>query len=133
MDAIKLAYAAVEKLHDAKLTKALADAMMETSDLQVEVMRLREENLKLREAGSLRASMIFRDNVWWQRTPGGEEVGPFCPTCWGRGEKAVRLSDHGNRWWSCTVCDKTVDKPGGRNYDANDEPRLRSRYHDDQV
>jgi hypothetical protein len=123
-EALKDATAAAEKLRNAELNQLLANVKMECAHLAEETARLREDNLKLREAASLREKMHFRDNVYWQRT-GQEEIGPFCPKCWPADRNDVPMLDEGpdGKTWSCPVCDKWVLKPGHSLYEGLDRPR----------
>lgn len=123
LDTIKLANEVADKFKYTEVKQALVVVRMEAVELADEVVRLREENRTLRETARLRAEMVFRDNVYWQRS-GETETGPFCPKCFGGNERAVQMLDIEEQW-KCPVCGTQVWKPGGRaRWNASVNPPL---------
>jgi hypothetical protein len=97
------------------LNVRLADVRMEGAKLAEENARLREELIALRQRAELRASMKYRDNVYWQEPEGGAVEGPFCPKCFDGSARAARMADRAQQeYWRCPVCDLIVDKPNRR-------------------
>lgn len=126
LDAIKLANDAAAKLRDAELNAALAAVKMEAVDLAEQVVRLRQENLDLKEAAKLREAMEWHDDVWRQRGTDGLETA-CCPKCWGGEQKVSPLADGGRYQWSCPVCQYRAWKIGGRDQQRADEAEAERR------
>lgn len=56
--------------------------------------------------------MRFRDNLYWM-TQDGSEDGPYCPKCWPKDGKPVRMTEWGaNEGWVCPVCRHLTMRPG---------------------
>jgi regulator of replication initiation timing len=73
------------------------DLYRQTTALQQDIMKLLDENRDLRDEvrilrqqASIAESLEFSENAYYRRTESGRE-GPFCPTCWDREGKLVRL------------------------------------------
>src|SRR5437870_8782218 len=98
IDLLSLIAKAVEvsdKLKDVELKELLVKARLEAVSLADENVRLRKENLELREASRDREEMYFEDNYWWRKRADGSREGPFCPRCWEGNQKPVRMLDRG--------------------------------------
>lgn len=121
LDAIRLATELADKVRNVELKDALVTVKMEAVDLAEEAVRLRKENLELRDAAKLRAAMIWHDDLYWQKASDDTEVGPFCPKCWGARQEANRLADAGGHRLRCSVCDHMPYKPGGRDAERREE------------
>ena len=87
-------------------------------EMQVQVMAVLEENHELKicvrgleEERRTRASLSFRDNMYWQATPDGE-VGPYRSRCWDVDGKLVRLQKQVDGAQHCPGCKRTA--PGSR-------------------
>jgi len=77
------------KIHDAELQDAVAQLMLSTADLKIEIADAREENLRLRgkiqdleKKNEIRAKAIYKSGHYYLREPiEGYSEGPFCPLC----------------------------------------------------
>jgi hypothetical protein len=114
LDAVKEVNEAAAEWRDAKLNAAISKVNMEAMSLAEEVVRLRNENLELRTAARLRATLTFHDNVYWRVNSQGKEDGPFCQKCWEGSDRLVSLIDDEPYHWRCSVCNEVPWKPGGQ-------------------
>lgn len=105
-DAVKLA----QQLGSIELQQKLIEAQQASLELQEENGKLRKRVSELEDATATRASLEFRDDVYW-RVGGVGEEGPFCSVCFDVRGKLVRLHTRG-QYWSCLNCEKSVLRPG---------------------
>jgi hypothetical protein len=120
LDSVRLAIELADKVKNVELKETLLKVRLEAVDQGEEVVRLRQENLELRQAAELRESLLFRDNVYWKRTGDGPEDGPFCQKCFDGGQRLVRLVDDQRDRWRCSVCGTGAWKPGGQQRSSED-------------
>ena len=89
------------KLQIAELISALADAKIEAAENAEKISEL-ESLLKNK------SKMIFQGRLYYRVLDDDMKEGPFCPTCYDKDEKTVRLqpnsSDRHNDDWRCNVC-----------------------------
>ncbi len=112
-EALKDAVSAADKIRNAELNQKLVDLQMECIKLAEDNVHLRQELLDIREKQQIRENMEHRDNVYWR--PLGEEKfeGPFCPKCFDGSNRTSRMGKYdGSHCWCCPVCDCTVSMPG---------------------
>ena len=64
-------------------------------DLKSEILELKEENQNLKEELSKiqDIDLIFENCVYWKINQDGVKDGPFCPVCWDKDKKLVRLPE----------------------------------------
>lgn len=67
------------------LYNKLLEATQEIATLQARVT-------ELEAAAALRAKIRYAKNVVWLGEGDEDENGPFCPACWGHGEKLVHMT-----------------------------------------
>lgn len=97
------------------------DLLEKMADLRDEIFSLREENRELKEKLSRRDNynMVFEGTCYWDVKDDGTKDGPFCPTCWDKDRKAIRM--HSGRIgtlykgapdniYLCHVCKSTIRK-----------------------
>jgi hypothetical protein len=70
---------------------ALSDAQSTVHAAEEVNQQLREKITTLKEAQSVRDSLVFGDEVYVRRKGDGTFDGPFCPACWDIDGKLVRL------------------------------------------
>lgn len=85
--ALRTADAAFEKaglkFQVANLIEALADTRMRLSEIQDLLAAKDQELSALRDALSIKASVVRRGNAYYETDERGEPKGsPFCPRCW---------------------------------------------------
>jgi hypothetical protein len=88
------------------------ELMNKLMDVQMEMVRLTEENRDLRthireleEQRTIEGQLTFRNNQCWRRQPNGAEEGPFCPTCWDVDKRLVHLAEGATRGnFYCMYC-----------------------------
>lgn len=64
-------------------------------DLKSEIIELKEENQNLKEKLSkiLAKNLHFENCVYWDINQEGIKDGPYCPVCWDKDKKLVRLPE----------------------------------------
>lgn len=72
------------KLQIAELISALADAKIEAAENAERISEL-ERLIKNK------SEMFFEGRIYYRMLDGGDRDGPFCPTCYDRDNKSVRL------------------------------------------
>lgn len=123
---LKDIWAVAQKIDNAPLLRAIAEANMECADLMNEKAALTQENVRLRgeiadlqRRLELREEMVFEENVYWLRPKGARTTreGPFCPACLDDRGKVIRLQVHRNDYstdyYECPVCQCRADDPHG--------------------
>src|SRR5882762_304072 len=112
IEQIKKARAVAERLKNAEMMAVLLDAQETTLSLKEELLNLRAENLALKDklAGqAARQSLRFDGQVYWSGEPGDPSNGPFCPRCHDKDKRQARMTDRGNGFSCCVVCDHCVE------------------------
>lgn len=85
----------------AQLKATIADLTEKLADIKMELLALREKNRALTSPPEL----VYRDNAYYNAN--GE--GPFCPACFDRDGRAMRMSEAPTPLrfvmsWRCNVC-----------------------------
>ena len=82
------------------LSSLAVEAVAENMDLRLKVQELTEQLNK-------RATMTFRDKVYWSDDP--RDPGPFCPTCWKKDNKAIPIREdiHLHAMY-CSSCETVI-------------------------
>jgi hypothetical protein len=78
-----------------ELLGGLNEARARELDLLEEIRRLKEQVLKLEDAGTF----VFQGGLYYR----GDE-GPFCPRCFDTREKRVRMHQDARGNWECMAC-----------------------------
>jgi hypothetical protein len=108
-EAIKDLIGVADRLRDADLKGKLADVQMEGAKLAEENSRLRDSLRECREQARVRQDLVYKDNVYWNRS---DQSGPFCPKCFDSTGTSARMSvEHDDHCWRCHVCGHAVIKP----------------------
>ncbi|HEY5913485.1 MAG TPA: hypothetical protein VJA21_23095 [Verrucomicrobiae bacterium] len=92
------------------------EAQEKIMELRQGALALQEENLKLRErissleaAAALARELVFEapPGIYWRNRESSRE-GPFCPVCYDKDQKLMRLHDGRDRGvqsrWLCFAC-----------------------------
>lgn len=107
-------------LDNIKAIKEIADSTQNIElkslivDLKEEILNLRQENLDLKQQLSrkLEHNMIFENKVYWDVKEDETKDGPYCPVCWDRDCKAIRLGPlqvaGPNSTHHCYVCKNNI-------------------------
>src|SRR5439155_5877598 len=112
IEQIKKARAVAERLKNAEMMAVLLDAQEKTLSLKEELLNLRAENIALKEkmAGqAAKKALSFDGHVYWSGEPGDPANGPFCPRCVSKDSRHSPMTDRGNGFSCCVVCDHCVD------------------------
>jgi len=91
------------KLKLADLISALADARIETAEIQSLIAEKDERMKQLQEDLETKANIRYEKPYYWLGE-GDQRDGPFCQHCFDKGGKLVRLQGCGNGYWDCKVC-----------------------------
>lgn len=81
-------------------------------ELQQENISLKNENNALKEELEIKSKMKYDGSVYWLGEDGesnSNKEGPFCPTCFDKDKKSIRLQknksyEDDSDYWSCNVC-----------------------------
>lgn len=121
---LKTAKEVSDKINNAELTNIIADLMMNSADLKMEMVNLKSENQELIQKLSEKEkyNMVFENGIYWDVKSDGKKDGPFCPTCWENKTKRISLhstffgcvSDENpyltDNAYICKVCNNSFDK-----------------------
>lgn len=77
----------VKKFHDAELNQKIDAFEREIVELTLQIGSLEDENAELKRILSLIQKMRFKKPFYYQ----GDDPVPFCPRCWEKEKKPVRL------------------------------------------
>ena len=110
-DAAATAKAEAEKLKNQPLLAAIIE-------LQGFAFELQAENEELKRERDQKASMTFRDRVYWNDAD-PKNPGPFCPACWGSGKLVAMYSHDRDEFRRCPGCTVCIPIPGAE----RSEPR----------
>ncbi len=92
------------KLKLADLISALADARIETAEIQ-SVIAEKDERIKgLIKEQKTRENLKYEEPYYWLIN-NEEKEGPYCQHCFDKDKKLIRLQGYGNGYWDCKVCD----------------------------
>ena len=83
----------------------IMDLREEHLRLREEVVGLREANRQLREQALLSGAMRFEAPHYWLERD-GQRDGPFCPLCWDRDKRQIRLLSRQGGDWHCNCCER---------------------------
>jgi hypothetical protein len=108
------------KLKLAELISALADAKMETAEIQANIAARDDKIRELEKAATIRGAVKYQDPAYWLTSAAGED-GPYCQHCYDSDSKLVRLQDELNGAWGCRVCKNQFFEPQRR---ASDEAQF---------
>lgn len=101
----KAAVALAKALGDAELYRRILDLQGEIIELSQENLGLRTQNQELVSAADFRATITFREAVYWSN---GDPT-PFCPQCYESEAKQIHLNPTmgGRLKWCCRNCEKS--------------------------
>lgn len=104
------------KLQMAELISALADAKMEVSDIQGELIAKNEEISELKQKLTTKDAVVWEKPYYFVAKGEDNRDGPFCQKCYDSEQKLIRLQGGKNGTWrcyecKCTVYDKTYIRP----------------------
>lgn len=104
-------------LDNIKAIKEIADSTQNIElkslivDLKEEILELKTENQKLKEELSRlqEKKLLFENCVYWCIKEDNTKDGPYCPVCWDKDKKLIRLPEIVNSMGygpirSCYVC-----------------------------
>jgi hypothetical protein len=73
------------------------------------LLQHRHWRLERKEREAAKKTMIFEDGVRWKKLPDDSQEGPFCPRCFDRDGKEIRLHEHFGSRWYCLTCNQGYD------------------------
>jgi hypothetical protein len=91
------------KLKLAELISAIADAKVEASQVQQEIL-MRDERIRDLEGKlKLQTEVTWEKPFYWRLLSGSKD-GPFCQRCYDVDSKLLRLQGNGEGHWDCKGC-----------------------------
>ena len=103
LQALRGAMEAAKSLGDGSIQKRLAEAMIEASKLQEEIVQLRADRSALQQQLAIREELEWDADVNAYIVKGSQDGNLFCPKCYVDG-KAVPMSHESQRRWVCCYC-----------------------------
>lgn len=91
------------KLQLAELISTIADAKVEASNLQQELLDRDTAIRALTEQLSVKAKLLWESPYYWQ-IDGDKKQGPYCQQCYDKDSVLVRLQGGGEGYWECKTC-----------------------------
>lgn len=91
------------KLKLADLISALADARIETAEIQSLIAEKDDRIKQLKTALETKENIKYEKPYYWLGS-GAERDGPYCQHCFDKDGKLIRLQSNGNGYWDCKVC-----------------------------
>jgi hypothetical protein len=91
------------KLKLADLISALADARIETAEIQSLIAEKDEKIKQLKETLETNKNVKYDKPYYWLGE-GSEREGPYCQHCFDKDGKLIRLQGYGSGYWDCKVC-----------------------------
>ena len=91
------------KLKLADLISALADARMETAEIQSLILEKNEKIQALEKTLETKAIVKYEKPSYWIGDDEDRD-GPFCQHCYDKDGRLIRLQGNGEGWWGCKVC-----------------------------
>lgn len=101
---------------NAELKLAATDLMEKLVDAKMQVMELRAELATAKAALAEESEMVMDSarRAYFVLKPGGSEVGPFCPTCWGERRKKIHMLPavlFDKPYSKCPICKTSTWEP----------------------
>ena len=94
------------RLKLADLISALAEARVETAEIQTLILEKDEKIKELSAALATKKNLTYEKPYYWL-SEGESKEGPYCQHCFDRDQKLIRLQGYGNGYWDCKVCKNT--------------------------
>ncbi len=92
------------KLQLADLISALADAKIETAEVQNLILQKDETIKELQESFQIKKNVKYEKPYYWLYQENKKE-GPFCQHCYDKDDRLIRLqSSNDNGYWERKVC-----------------------------
>ena len=96
------------KLQLADLISSLADARIETAEIQTILIEKDEQISNLTNKLKIKGSLVYEKPYYWI-IDGNSKDGPFCQNCQDGKDKLIRLQQLGNAgYWNCLQCNNSV-------------------------
>jgi len=102
-------------LEQAEVKFKLADLLGALAEAKVDMAEVQELLIqKDKEISSLKKELETKGNINWEKPyyflhSENAKEGPFCPTCYDKDNKLIRLQEFGNGCWKCLVCNAWLE------------------------
>lgn len=101
------------KMQIAELTANLAEISIQAAALKNEILKKDEMNKELESRLKLKASVHWKDPVYFVKSEGDKMDGPYCQQCYDTKGMLVRLPSGDSRYWVCKSCHSTYENAEG--------------------
>lgn len=91
------------KLKLAELISALADAKIEVTDIQQNLVEKDGKIRELEEKLSVKQKLKWEKPYYWLVEHESKD-GPYCQHCYDKNKELIRLQGNGEGYWECKVC-----------------------------
>jgi tetrahydromethanopterin S-methyltransferase subunit G len=122
-----------EKLKNVEVNTILSELQLAVADVKLELANERDKNVnlqneirELKRQLDLMHTVEFKNNFVFTRV-GDRVEGPYCPRCYGRGQKLVRLVEASEDAYGCALC-QFVLRRDGHGLDGNRRAYLTNAY-----
>ena len=96
-----------------ELQSVVLDLMQKHQEQILSNVELRERIKDLEADLAQSQNLIFAEELYWRTKEGADREGPFCPICFDKDKKVIRLHDGRKRAvqtrWICMVCESDWD------------------------
>lgn len=106
-EGIKDVASIVQKADNIELYQKVIDLQKEALELIEENMLLKDRIRQFEDKRSIKTNLIFKNNCYYLKMENDTLDGPFCPTCWDKDSKLIRMRNTTERnsiFYSCNVC-----------------------------
>ncbi len=104
-EAVKDTANLLRKIDDHELHRSVANLQLEAAEATNREATLTQRVAELENLLDVRASLEFRDNMYWMPQKEGSEKGPYCQPCWDSAARLVFLcTGYAYSKYSCLVC-----------------------------
>lgn len=134
LDKVKRLRELSEQLKNVEVNTILSELQLAAADVKLELANERDRNAqlqdeirRLREQLDMVNAVEFKNNFVY-RTVGDPPEGPYCPRCYAKNQKLVRLIEIQNRAYGCAVCQFILLRNGDGFIDAGEKTALVNRH-----
>jgi hypothetical protein len=122
-----------EQLKNVEVNTILSELQLAVADLKLELANERDRNVylqdeirELKRQSDLVNTIEFKNNFVYRKVDDTLE-GPYCPRCYGRNQKLVRLIETSTDGYGCTLC-QFILRQDGQGIDGHRRDYLTNAY-----
>ena len=122
-----------KQLKNVEVNTILSELQLAVADLKLELANERDKNVdlqdeirELKRQLDLLNTIEFKNNFVYRKVDDNLE-GPYCPRCYGKSQKLVRLVEISTDGYGCALCQFILHR-NGQGFDSNRRNRLTNAY-----